>query len=182
MESHHPPATPKRATRIFRYTLYLVAAILTVGLLLPAGQIIPVAGATTADWNHSTYWYHPWGRSGVHKGIDIFARRGTDVVASTGGLVIDSGTLALGGNVVSVLGPKWRVHYYAHLDRRLVSRGDIVQRGEVIGKVGTTGNAAGKPPHLHYAIVTTVPYPWRINSAPQGWKRMLFLDPGEQLQ
>ncbi len=168
--------------RWIRWTAVLGAIIVVLGLLVPGRQLIPVEGASSADWNHQTFWHHPWGRSGVHKGIDIFAPRGTPVIASTGGLVIYADELALGGKVVSILGPKWRVHYYAHLRDRSVIRGQTVRRGVRIGTVGNTGNAAGKPPHLHYSIVTLIPYPWRISWQPQGWKKMLFLDPDQALR
>lgn len=42
--------------------------------------------------------------------------------------------------------------YYAHLDRHAVSRGDRVGTGDIVGYVGTTGNARGTPPHLHFGI------------------------------
>jgi murein DD-endopeptidase MepM/ murein hydrolase activator NlpD len=172
------PSTQKRRLRIA--AAILVAAFVIV-LLLPSTQTIPVQGATSSDWNHATFWHHPWGRSGVHKGIDIFASEETPVVASTGGVVVYSGSMTLGGNVVAVLGPKWRVHYYAHLATRSARVGQLLRRGDPLGTVGTTGNAAGKPPHLHYAVVTLVPYPWRISSAPQGWKKMIYLSPHELL-
>jgi hypothetical protein len=47
--------------------------------------------------------------------------------------------------------------------------------------VGDTGNARGKPPHQHYAVLSVIPYPWRIDGATQGWKKMFYLDPGEIL-
>jgi murein DD-endopeptidase MepM/ murein hydrolase activator NlpD len=50
-----------------------------------------------------------------------------------------------------------------------------------VGTVGDSGNARGKPPHLHYAIVTLLPYPWRITGQTQGWKKAFFLDPGAWL-
>jgi peptidoglycan LD-endopeptidase LytH len=53
--------------------------------------------------------------------------------------------------------------------------------GRETGAVGATGNAAGKPPHLHYVIATLVPYPWRITNEPQGWRKMFFLDPSAEL-
>ena len=159
-----------------------IAGLLLLGLLWPADQIIPVQGATTANWNHDTFWYHPWGRSGVHKGIDIFADDGTPALASVGGIVVYAGEIAMGGKIVLILGPKWRLHYYAHLMSRNVSPGEIVRQGDIIGAVGATGNAAGKPPHLHYSIVTTVPYPWRIRTDPQGWKKMIYLNPDRALR
>ncbi len=165
-----------------RWIASLAAVVLLSGLLVPNRQMIPVAGASSSDWNHQTFWHHPWGKSGVHKGIDIFAPRGTPVIASTSGLVISTEELLHGGKVISILGPRWRVHYYAHLQERSVSRGSIVRLGDRIGAVGNTGNATGKPSHLHYAMVTLVPYPWRIRWQAQGWKRMHFLDPDAALR
>ena len=159
-----------------------VGVVLVLGLLVPGAQVIPVEGATEADWNHDTFWYDPWGRSGVHKGIDIFAAEGTAVRASTGGVVLYTGELSRGGNVVVILGPKWRLHYYAHMASRDVARGRAVAQGRVVGTVGTSGNAAGKPPHLHYSIVTLVPYPWRVTTERQGWKKVFYLDPDDALR
>jgi murein DD-endopeptidase MepM/ murein hydrolase activator NlpD len=117
----------------------------------------------------------------VHKGVDIFADRGTPVVAPTYGLVVYRGHTANGGRVVVMLGPKFRVHYFAHLDAAHVYPGFPVWNGRALGAVGDSGNAKGKPPHLHYVILTLVPYPWRIDSSKQGWKKMLYLDPLEVL-
>lgn len=174
-----PTATWKRRAR---RTAIGVAVVLAIGLLLPARPIIPVAGASAADWNHETFWFDPWGKSGVHKGIDIFATEGTPVRASTAGVVVYDGSLSRGGNVLVVLGPKWRLHYYAHMASSSVSAGTVVARGRELGTVGATGNAAGKPPHLHYSIVTMVPYPWRATGERQGWKKMLYLDPDRALR
>ena len=88
-----------------------------------------------------------------HEGIDIFAKRGTPVLSTTQGLVIRRGQNHLGGNVVMVLGPGGQRHYYVHLERfSAIKRGDWVWPGAVLGYVGTSGNAAGTPPHLHYGI------------------------------
>ena len=62
-----------------------------------------------------------------------------------------------------------------------VRAGDWVWRGDLLGAVGTTGNATGKLPYLHYVIATLVPYPWRITGEPQGWRKMFFLDPSAGL-
>lgn len=158
-----------------------VVVILVLGLLTSERVIIPVQKSTSKDWNSESFWYSPWGKSGVHKGIDIFAKKGTSVLSSTSGLVIFTGNLSMGGNVIGVLGPKWRVHYYAHLAKINIQTLSWVSRGDVIGTVGDTGNAAGKPAHLHYSIASLIPYPWRITTQTQGWKKMFFMNPTENL-
>ncbi len=138
---------------------------------------MPVEGATKADYNHESFWYYPWGRSVTHKGVDVFARKGTNVFSSTPGIVLYTGKISMGGNVVLVLDPKWRLHYYAHLDSITTSFLSLVNGNKSIGTVGASGNAAGKPPHLHYSIITMIPYPWRVDSEKQGWKKMFYLNP-----
>ena len=167
--------------RTLRISALAGLAVLLAGFAVPERLVVPVAGASDRDWNHGTFWYAPWGRSGVHKGIDIFADTGTPAVAASSGFVVFRGRLGLGGNIAVVLGPKWRFHYYAHMERTDVRIGTWVWRGEPLGTVGTTGNAAGKPPHLHYSIVTPVPYPWRARGGPQGWLRVFFLNPHQKL-
>jgi len=89
----------------------------------------------------------------THQGIDIFAPRGTPVVSTTRGLVARIGENSLGGTVVWVLGPGGDRHYYAHLHSVAdIKTGQRVLPGDVLGTVGTTGNARGTPPHLHYGI------------------------------
>lgn len=133
-------------------------------------------GAGHSDYHPDSFWYYPWGRSITHKGVDVFAKEGTDVVAATGGIILYRGELPAGGNVVAILGPKWRVHYYAHL-RDMAKTNVWVKRGTPLGTVGTTGNAIGKPPHLHYALATLIPYIWRADDSIQGWKKMFYLNP-----
>ena len=88
-----------------------------------------------------------------HEGIDIFARRGTPVIASTHGLIVRKGLNRLGGRMVGVLGPAGWYHYYAHLDEwSALGIGDWVEPGWVLGYVGDSGNAKGTPTHLHYGI------------------------------
>jgi murein DD-endopeptidase MepM/ murein hydrolase activator NlpD len=88
-----------------------------------------------------------------HHGIDLFAPRGTPVVAAAPGIVRRVGETDLGGNVVWLLDPRREQSlYYAHLDRQLVNAGDVVQVGDTLGLVGNTGNARGTPPHLHFGI------------------------------
>lgn len=163
---------------IFSFIVCLVVS----GLLIPEKMTIPVQGASSKDWNHETFWFEPWGSSGVHKGIDIFGDKGEPVIAATGGVVVFVGRLSKGGNAVAVLGPKWRIHYYSHLDSYSVERGDFVNLGESIGLLGDTGNAAGKQPHLHYSILSLFPMPWLITFESQGWKKMFYLDPHQKLR
>ena len=151
------------------------------GYLLPETLIIPDKDATTSDWNHATFWYEPWGTSGVHKGIDIFAQQGQAVISSTYGITVYKGKLGIGGNVVIILGPKWRLHYYAHLRDTSISDSVWIHSGEKIAEVGNSGNAVGKPSHLHYSIATLLPYPWRWDQTTQGWKKIFILNPSEML-
>lgn len=96
----------------------------------------------------------PRGRDREHHGVDIFARRGTPVIAATQGIVASVRDSGLGGRQVWVLGPAGQRHYYAHLQDWApgLAQGRIVQAGDVLGFVGDSGNARGTPPHLHYGI------------------------------
>ncbi|WP_206197583.1 hypothetical protein [Terrimonas sp.] len=68
-----------------------------------------------------------------------------------------------------------------HLDSIKTNAFSLVSYKTIIGIVSATGNAAGKPPHLHYTIKTIIPYPWRIDKSKQGWKKMFYLNPVELL-
>ena len=80
---------------------------------------------------------------------------------------------------MAVLGSKWRIHYYAHMDSYSVTTGTVVKTGSVIGVLGDSGNAQGKQPHIHYSILSIIPIPWLATTQTQGWKRMFFLNPHE---
>lgn len=89
-----------------------------------------------------------------HEGIDIFAARGTPVVAVADGRVGFAGERGrLGGKQVWLREKKLGFSiYYAHLDSTIVHTGDRLQLGDTLGFVGNTGNAAGGPPHLHFGV------------------------------
>jgi peptidoglycan LD-endopeptidase LytH len=88
-----------------------------------------------------------------HQGIDIFAPRGTPVVASSDGWISSTSPNELGGNVVWLWDPvRGHTLYYAHLDRQAVRPGQRVRKGDVVGFVGNTGNARTTAPHLHFGI------------------------------
>jgi len=160
---------------------FVALAAAAESILPPSAFTQPVLGASRRDWNPQTFWFSPWGKSGVHKGIDIFATRGETVMAAQTGVVLWRGEIAQGGKVILVLTPRGWLHYYAHLEHMQTKPGAWVVASEPIGGVGATGNAAGKPAHLHYSVLTLVPRPWEMRWAPQGWKRMFYRDPGRLL-
>ena len=157
--------------------ILIFLAVLGIGFLIPQNLKMPVKNASRSDYNAKSFWHYPWGKSITHKGVDIFAKKGTEVRSATSGLILFSGEAGLGGKFVLVLGPKWRLHYYAHLDEFKKSTMTFVNQQSIIGTVGTSGNAIGKSPHLHYSILTIIPYVWKVDWDRQGWKKMFYLNP-----
>jgi murein DD-endopeptidase MepM/ murein hydrolase activator NlpD len=124
----------------------------TVNLALDPALAFPVAGLSASAIQ--SVWGDPReGGRRSHEGVDIFAPRGTPVVASVDGRVSRANVTGLGGKVVWIRDDsRRRSLYYAHLDSQVVSRGDRVQVGDTLGFVGNTGNARTTPPHLHYGV------------------------------
>lgn len=88
-----------------------------------------------------------------HEGVDIFAPRGTPVVAATTGRVVSTANKGLGGKQVWLRDRKrGNSLYYAHLDSIIATPGMSVSPGDTLGLVGNTGNARTTPPHLHFGI------------------------------
>ena len=102
-------------------------------------------------------WQAPRGDGRKHEGQDIFAQRGTPILSATSGYIYNIGENNLGGQTVSVISKGGRIYYYAHLDSyaRGIKIGDRVTTRTVLGYVGTTGNAQGTPPHLHFGVYTS---------------------------
>lgn len=93
-----------------------------------------------------------------HHGVDIFAPRGTPVLAVSPGRVARVYERGLGGKVVWVRDrQRGHAQYYAHLDSQLVRPGQRVEPGDTLGLVGNTGNARTTPPHLHFGIYSNGP-------------------------
>ncbi len=134
---------------------------------------VPVAGVTPLQLRNT--WGAPRSGGRDHRGIDIFAPRGREILSTTGGMVVTVGQNSLGGKIVRVLGPGGQWHYYAHLERfGNVSVGEIIVPGTIVGYVGDSGNARGTPPHLHYGIYgfrggPINPYP--LLARPRGFTR-----------
>ena len=130
----------------------LRAATLEVTLRAAPALRFPVANGRPRDLQSIFGDPRDAGRR-QHEGVDIFASRGTPVVSATSGVVMRVGETSLGGRVVWVWDATRGLRlYYAHLDEQLVTTGQRVDAGDVIGTVGNTGNARTTPPHLHFGI------------------------------
>jgi murein DD-endopeptidase MepM/ murein hydrolase activator NlpD len=106
------------------------------------------------------------GGSRAHEALDIMAPRNTPVRAVEDGVIQKLFTSKAGGLTIYEFDPTQTfTYYYAHLDRYAddVHEGQIVKRGDVIGYVGSTGNASPDAPHLHFAI-------FRLTPERQWWK------------
>ena len=138
------------------FSAFLVVFVLFFYLFLSDTFMMPVKGARKKDYDQNAFGAPRVGHT--HKGVDIFAKKGTPILSATDGVVIYTGVLSLGGNVVLVMGPNMKSYYYAHLDEIKTSRYSYVHQGELIGTVGKTGNAKNTPAHLHFSISHTIPF------------------------
>jgi murein DD-endopeptidase MepM/ murein hydrolase activator NlpD len=89
-----------------------------------------------------------------HEGTDIMAPAGTELYATERGILTQVGTNSLGGITLWLKGESGTYYYYAHLSRYAegVHKGLVVEAGQLVGYVGTTGNAAGGPAHVHFEV------------------------------
>ena len=126
----------------------------TVNYILGRGLRLPVAGVVASQLHDTFDEGRDEGR--VHRALDILAPRGTPVIAADDGRVLRVRQNALGGNTVYATDPQGRVvYYYAHLDAYQpgLTEGATIARGDVLGTVGTTGNAPKDTPHLHFQVM-----------------------------
>ena len=134
-------------------------------------RTFPVSGLTSRDVQ-SGFGAERDSGTRSHQGIDIFAPRGTPVLAVADGIA-NADTNDLGGNVVwlrdGLIGGTR--YYYAHLDRSAFDGSARVREGDVLGYVGNTGNARTTAPHLHFGVYEDGP----IDPAP-------FVAPDETMQ
>jgi murein DD-endopeptidase MepM/ murein hydrolase activator NlpD len=136
------PALPDPASALEDFTL--------------AGEPLrmPVEGAKTTDFKDD-FAEARGGGARRHEAIDIHAPRGTPVVAAVDGRVAKLFNSRQGGLTIYEFDQSAAyAYYYAHLDRYAenLKEGDAVHRGDRLGYVGTTGDAAPDAPHLHFAI------------------------------
>jgi murein DD-endopeptidase MepM/ murein hydrolase activator NlpD len=125
----------------------------------PSGLAIPVAGIKPEALANTYQAARSGGR--VHNAIDIMAPHGTPVVASAPG-VVEKLFFSQGGGGISVYvrspDKQW-IFYYAHLEAYApgLKEGQAVKQGDVLGTVGSTGNASPSGPHLHFAVNKMAP-------------------------
>ncbi|RMA65789.1 M23 family metallopeptidase [Ulvibacter antarcticus] len=132
----------------------------------------PISGGENKDIRG--FWADPRDAGArSHDGVDIFAPKGTPLVAATKGVISSSGDHGLGGKQVWLKdGVYGKTLYYAHLDSIFVAQGDRVKQGDTIGLVGNTGNAITTEPHLHFGIYegkrkAVNPLPYIKKAAPE---------------
>ena len=148
-----------------------------------APMAIPVAGVRAEELKDTYGAPRSGGRA--HKGVDIFAARGTPVVAAAAGVLVHRDSAGAGGIALYQRDLDARtIYYYAHLDRVRsgLKVGDLLRQGDTIGYVGSTGNVSGSP-HLHFAVFTVTdpnrwwrgrdlnPYPLLRGQRDQGTRR-----------
>lgn len=115
--------------------------------------LIPVQGVQASELVDT--FNQTRGGTRIHEALDIMAPRGREVVAVADGKVVKLFNSQQGGLTVYQFDPTERyAYYYAHLDRYApgLTEGQLIRRGELVGYVGSTGNASPDAPHLHFAI------------------------------
>ncbi|MCH5228806.1 MAG: M23 family metallopeptidase [Muribaculaceae bacterium] len=134
------------------------------------GHIPSVIPINIADYTMSSgYGWRVdpiYGASKFHEGLDFAASKGTNVFATGDGKVIVAGREAGYGNCIDIDHGYNYLTRYAHLSEIMVKPGEEVKRGQLIGKVGSTGKSTG--PHLHYEV--------RYKDLPQNPVNFYFMD------
>lgn len=141
-----PVTSPPLPTHVAPANTATPSSALT-GLLLPVQGIQPTELVDTFNQTR--------GSTRIHEALDIMAPRGREVVAINDGKIVKLFNSKQGGLTVYQFDPSERyAYYYAHLDRYAagLAEGKTLKRGELVGYVGSTGNASPDAPHLHFAI------------------------------
>ncbi|MFN9609462.1 MAG: peptidoglycan DD-metalloendopeptidase family protein, partial [Pseudanabaena sp.] len=133
-----------------KWSMQLPQNIAAIDLNSVSSFVLPITGAVISSgfgWR-----VHPvTGERRMHKGVDFAAPTGTPIFAAADGVVTDAGWTNGGyGNIVELRHSDGSVTLYAHTSRVYVSKGQVVNRGQAIAEVGTTGRSTG--PHLHFEV------------------------------
>jgi len=120
----------------------LQAASLPAGSPVRSGYVSSTFGSRKDPMN---------GRRSRHLGVDFAGKRGTDILAVAAGLVVFSGVRNGYGNTLDVRHANGLVTRYAHNQKNLAKEGELVEKGQVIAKLGSSGRATG--PHLHFEVL-----------------------------
>ena len=175
--SRRPSVTPSTSSASARDSQFADRARALFAPLSGTALRMPVVGINPRDLSNS--WHDP--RDGgvrLHKGIDIFAKKGTEIVAVSDGIISYIGDQPKGGHCLWLTTESGASFYYAHLDRWApgLYEGMEVQSGDLLGYVGNTGNAKTTPSHLHFGISQNDdmvnPYPLLARSAPSMHARL----------
>jgi peptidoglycan LD-endopeptidase LytH len=170
-----PPSSPPRRgwcdTRFAIPALWLLGACASGGIRPVTGipdtdlaylrerqLMVPVQGIEPDKVPDTFYAKRDGGR--IHRATDILAPRGTPVLAADAGKVLRLRRNEAGGITIYAVDPDERfVYYYAHLQgyRKGLQEGEPIHQGELLGYVGTTGNAPENMPHLHFQIMLMGP-------------------------
>jgi len=143
--------TQLRAEKPLAHVPAITAPVAVDAIVIPVAGVVKAALRDDFDNIHSG---HP------HHAIDILAPRGTPVLAAVDGTIRKLFDSRAGGLTIYEFDLRTeRSYYYAHLDSYAdnVVEGMRVRQGDVIGYVGTTGNAPANTPHLHFAITILPP-------------------------
>lgn len=143
------PATPAPAAPIPAPA----TAPSTASTAAPGALLVPVQGVRPDQLSDT--FDDARGTDRMHEALDIMAPRGTPVLAVADGPVAKLFDSKAGGLTIYQFDPtSTYAYYYAHLDRYApgLAEGQALRRGQVIGYVGSTGNADPAAPHLHFAV------------------------------
>lgn len=134
------------------YQLFVLEEILRSRLLHQ--EVHPAGRPVNKGWVSSYYGYRnsPFdGGREFHKGIDIAAKEGTEIIAVAGGVVTWADRRWGYGNLVEVNHGNGYVTRYAHCSKLLVKEGEAVKKGQVVALMGSTGRSTG--PHVHFEVL-----------------------------
>jgi murein DD-endopeptidase MepM/ murein hydrolase activator NlpD len=168
-EPAHDPGEPRGAERPGERTPEVIATTGSVAVVKTIENLrrrdleIPVEGVDEDDLR-DTFSDSRNGR--LHEALDIMAPRHTPVRAVENGRIAKLFSSKAGGITLYMFDPSENFsYYYAHLDRYApgLKEGQHVRRGDLLGFVGSTGNASATAPHLHFAI-------FRLTAERQWWK------------